>query len=77
VSLAAAALAAPFAWFAWAHLSPPPTPRAPAALSNLDRNAAVLGLTVSGQSRAYPLRSLLGVEVVNDELGGQPVVVTF
>jgi len=32
---------------------------------------------INGQSRAYPLRSLLGLEVVNDELGGQPIVVTF
>jgi len=77
VVLAAALLAAPAAWFAWSHLSPRLAPRSPEALANLDRNAAVLGVTINGQSRAYPLRSLLGVEVVNDEVGGQPIVVTF
>jgi len=42
----------------------------------LDRESAVIGVVVLGQSRAYPLR-LLGVEVVNDQLAGQPIVVTF
>lgn len=77
VVLAAALLAAPAAWFARLHLSPSPAPRSFAALANLDRNAAVLGVTINGASRAYPLRSLIGVEVVNDEVGGQPIVVTF
>ncbi len=75
--LAVAAVSVPVAWFAWSHLSPRSAARAPAALANLDRDAAVLGVTLNGESRVYPLRSLLGVEVVNDELGGQPIVVTF
>ena len=78
VMLGAALLSASAAWFSWSHVSPRPAQRSPApALANLDHDAAVLGVTVNGQSRAYPLRSLLGVEVVNDELGGQPIVVTF
>jgi hypothetical protein len=37
----------------------------------------VLGLTVNGESRAYPLRVLNWHEIVNDTLGGVPVAVTF
>ncbi len=37
----------------------------------------VLGLTLNGESRAYPLRVLNWHEIVNDTLGGVPVAVTF
>ena len=37
----------------------------------------VMGVTVNGESRAYPLESLRGREMVNDELGGLPILVTF
>ncbi len=39
----------------------------------------VLGAEVGGESRAYPLNMLgkPGSEVVNDSLGGQPIVATF
>ena len=37
----------------------------------------VMGVTVNGESRAYPLESLRGREMVNDELGGVPILVTF
>lgn len=37
----------------------------------------VIGLVVAGQARAYPLRLLKRHEVVNDTLGGQPVVVVY
>ena len=37
----------------------------------------VLGLTLNGESRAYPLRVLNWHEIVNDTLGGIPVAVTF
>ncbi len=50
---------------------------APATLAQLDKETAVIGVTVGGQSRAYPLQALLGVEVTDQELGGQPIVVTF
>ncbi len=43
----------------------------------LDDRAPVIALEVNGQARAYPLAILMWHEIVNDELGGVPVVVTF
>ena len=37
----------------------------------------VFGLTVNGESRAYPIRVLALHEVVNDTLGGVPVAITY
>lgn len=37
----------------------------------------VFGLTLGGESRAYPLRILSWHELVNDRLGGQPIVLSF
>ncbi len=37
----------------------------------------VIGLTVNGKSRAYPLSILIWHEIVNDEIAGVPVAVTF
>jgi hypothetical protein len=37
----------------------------------------VIGLTVNGETRAYPLRILTWHEIVNDEIGGVPVAVTY
>lgn len=37
----------------------------------------VVGLSRGGEHRAYPLRLLAWHEVVNDSLGGDPVVVTY
>jgi hypothetical protein len=37
----------------------------------------VIGLTVSGESRAYPLRILTWHEIVNDVIAGMPVAVTY
>ena len=37
----------------------------------------VLGLTLNGESRAYPLRVLNWHEIVNDTLGGEALAVTF
>jgi hypothetical protein len=35
----------------------------------------ILGLDVAGETKAFPLDSLRGMKVVNDRLGGQPVVI--
>jgi len=66
------------AFSTWRALSGAPGAGPAAGISpdRLDRESAVIGVVVNGQSRAYPLR-LLGVEVVNDQLGDQPIVVTF
>ncbi|MHC4219089.1 MAG: DUF3179 domain-containing (seleno)protein [Planctomycetota bacterium] len=37
----------------------------------------VIGVTVNGESRAYPIQILNCHEVVNDTLGGVPIVVTY
>lgn len=37
----------------------------------------VIGVEINGQSRAYPLRVLNWHEVVNDVVGGVPIVVTY
>ena len=43
----------------------------------LSPNSPVISLEVNGQARAYPLAILVWHEIVNDTLGGVPVVVTF
>ncbi len=67
------------ATIAWIALAlPPGTDSAKRALpANRDRETAVMGVSLNGQAKAYPLQALLGVEVLNDDVGGRPVVVTF
>jgi len=48
-----------------------------AAAEALRGDDRVIGLTVNGAARAYPLRILIWHEVVNDRLGGESVVVTY
>ncbi len=43
----------------------------------LDPREPVLSLTVGGESRAYPLQILTWHEIVNDQVGGTPVSVTY
>ncbi len=43
----------------------------------LDARSPVLALAVNGDRRAYPLAILTWHEIVNDEVGGLPVVVTY
>ncbi len=42
----------------------------------LDEREPVIVVNVSNQTKAYPLRILLFHEIVNDVIGGQPVLVT-
>ena len=44
---------------------------------NLKDNEPVVGLSVDGDARAYPIRVLIWHEIVNDTVGGRPVTVTF
>jgi len=37
----------------------------------------VVGLIINGDARAYPLQVLMWHEIVNDEVGGVPVTITF
>ena len=43
----------------------------------LSDSDTVIGLDINGQSRAYPLFILVWHEIVNDEVGGVPVSVTY
>ncbi|WP_027833578.1 DUF3179 domain-containing protein [Maritalea myrionectae] len=40
-------------------------------------NEPVIGLELNGDARAYPLRIMMWHEIVNDEVGGVPVAVTY
>ncbi len=43
----------------------------------LDSEDLVIGVSMGGESRAYPIRPLRFREMVNDELGGTPILVTW
>ena len=46
-------------------------------VKDLGAQEPVIGLHVNGEARAYPLRILMWHEIVNDEIGGIPVTVTY
>ncbi|HEX5758011.1 MAG TPA: DUF3179 domain-containing (seleno)protein [Thermoanaerobaculia bacterium] len=52
-------------------------PHAPAAAAGLRDDEPVLGVAVAGAYRAYPLAVLSWHEMVNDEVGGEPVTLSF
>ncbi len=43
----------------------------------LEADEPVLSLTIDGQTKAYPIRIMTWHEIVNDEVGGVPVAVTY
>lgn len=45
--------------------------------ADLAPNDPVIGLEISRDARAYPLRILIWHEIVNDTVGGLPVAVTY
>ncbi len=47
------------------------------AAVDLERTEPIVGVVVGAVARAYPLRVLAAHEVVNDTLGGVPIVVTY
>jgi hypothetical protein len=46
-------------------------------MHDLGPKEPVIGLVINGDARAYPLRVLTWHEIVNDVVGGVPVVVTY
>ena len=44
---------------------------------NIVENEPVISLVIGGDARAYPVRILIWHEIVNDTVGGIPVVVTY
>jgi len=51
--------------------------RTPERVRDLGEAEPVLALSVGDEARAYPLRYLIFHEIVNDVVGGEPVVVTY
>ncbi len=49
----------------------------PAAATFLEADDLVLGVTIDGDSRAYPLRMMTFHHIVNDSFDGRPILVTF
>ncbi len=45
--------------------------------ATLHADELVLGVSINGDSRAYPVWALNTYEIVNDEVGGVPVLVTW
>ena len=49
----------------------------PVAEATYDEREPVVGLEIDGDARAYPLSILTWHEIVNDTVGGTPVIVTY
>ena len=45
--------------------------------AKLDADDAVLAVRMNGAARAYPVRAIAYHHVVNDTLGGEPIVATY
>ncbi len=43
----------------------------------MDADELVVGLSINGEHRAYPIKVLSRHEIVNDDVGGVPVAVTW
>lgn len=43
----------------------------------LEDDELVIGISLNGESKAYPITVLRSREMVNDELGGKPILVTW
>ena len=49
----------------------------PGKPASLDPGELVIGVEINGESKAYPVGPLSWKEMVNDEVGGVPVLVTW
>ncbi len=52
-------------------------PHVPASAAEWEDDEHVVGVALGGESRAYPLAVLVWHELVNDTLGGAPVLVSY
>jgi len=50
---------------------------APAAETHLDGDERVIAVALAGSARAYPIRSISYHHIVNDVVGGVPIVATY
>lgn len=46
-------------------------------IEGLEADEPIIGLTVNGETKAYPIRILTWHEIINDVIGGVPVAVTY
>jgi hypothetical protein len=58
------------------HPMGPPT-FVPAGEMNLDGDEKVIAVEIAGAARAYPIRSISYHHIVNDVVGGVPIVATY
>ena len=58
-------------------LTDPPRVSAKAAAGWLQPDDRVIGIAIGGEAVAYPIRIMNWHEIVNDVIGGQPVVVSY
>ena len=49
----------------------------PASESKLDKDEKVVAIRINGAARAYPIRGMSYHHIVNDTLGGVPIVATY
>ncbi len=49
----------------------------PPHAANLDPNELVMAVVIEGDARAYPVATLTRREMVNDTVGGTPILVTW
>jgi hypothetical protein len=49
----------------------------PAEKSGYDDQELVMGVEIGGEAKAYPVGPLNSREMVNDEVGGTPILVTW
>ena len=49
----------------------------PISSTDWNQNDLVIGVAVNGEARAYPVSMMVWHQLVNDELGGEPILVTF
>lgn len=50
---------------------------AAAQAADISDHEMVIGVVINGDARAYPLSTLSAHEIVDDDIGGQPVAVTW
>ena len=48
-----------------------------ADMADLDPEELVIGVSLNGEARAYPVRPLISREMVNDVVGGTPILATW
>ena len=54
-----------------------PTFKPVSEIDELGETEPVIGVSINGQAKAYPLRIMIQYEIVNDELDGVPITATF